>query len=247
MQEKIIFFPRKITEERWKQVADEIEGEMMTVATADGLKLHGWFLPGTGDAPRSTLLFFGGNVMRLDRFAYALNSLRQEGVNIVLIDYRGYGLSEGSPSTDAMRIDSEHIYDAATNHSDVDPDRIYLWGISIGTGVATHLASVRDVSGVILYAPFTSMVDVAREVYPYLPVRLLLRHNLDNIALAPSILAPALIVHGDADDIQGHSHAHKLAAAWGGEHELVIIKDRGHNDLLEDEESGRKVLEFVRR
>ena len=245
-QETMIFFPQTITEERWKQIAEDVRGETISITTPDGLTLRGWFLSGSGTAPRATVLFFGGNATRLDYFAPYLGHLRKEGVNVLLVDYRGYGLSDGSPSADTMRKDSEIIYEAVISRSDVDPGRIYLWGISIGTGVATHLASVRDTAGVILIAPFTSMEDVGREAYPYLPVRTLLRHHFNNLALAPEIVVPALIIHGDADRIQGPAHAEKLASAWGGEHELLILKNRGHNNILQDEEVWEKVVEFVR-
>ncbi len=246
-QEKLIFFPQRMSELRWHQVAEDVDGETISITAAHGIKLHGWFLPGAGSTPRPTVLFFGGNAMRLDLFVYTLDPLRIQGVNVLLVDYRGYGLSNGLPSTKAMQRDSELVYAAAIDRGDVNPDRIYLWGISIGTGIATHLASVRDVAGIIFFAPFTSLEDVAREAYPYFPVRLLLRHHLDNLSLAPKIQVPALIIHGDTDRIQDSSHAQKLAAAWGGDHELIILEDRGHNDLLEAEEAWKKVVEFIRK
>lgn len=244
-QEQLIFFPQRITSERWQEVAKEVQGELVTLEAHDGVKLRGWFLPGIGNAPRPTVLFFGGNAMQLHRFARAVSIVRRAGVHVLLVDYRGYGLSEGKPSTDAMRRDSEVIYDATVGRADVDAARIAAWGVSIGTGIAMHLASVRPISRVILIAPFTSMVDVAREHYPYLPVGTFLRHKLDNLVLAPTLFVPALIIAGGADEIQSPSHAEKLAAAWGGERTVRVFANRGHNDLFVEEEVWERIISFL--
>lgn len=247
LQETFIFFPRTITEERWEQISDKNAGELLSIPTTDNQTLRGWFLPSGHAGPRPTVLFFGGNAMSLDYFADDVEPLRERGANMVLVDYRGYGLSTGKPSTASMQIDSEYIYDAIASRSDVDTDRIFVWGVSIGTGVATHLASVREVSGVILFSPFTSMEDVAKETYPFLPINLLLRHRLNSFALAPKIKDRALFIHGSEDTMIAPAHSEKLSRAWGGEQKLVILEKRDHNNLFADERAWEEVLNFVGR
>lgn len=242
IQDKLIFFPTKIGREEWVRVAQSLDAESVEVATEDDVRLRGWFLPGQGTSSKPTIIFFGGNAMRLDRFAPILNPLREKGINIALIDYRGYGASDGKPNTDDFRNDSEVMYDHFMSYENVDSQRIFVWGVSLGTGIATHLASQRDIEGVILFAPFTSTTDVAKDAYPFLPVRMLLRHKLDNLSLASQLSVPVLIVHGDADRVNHISHSQKLAEVWEGETELVILQGRGHNDLFADE----KIYELIR-
>jgi pimeloyl-ACP methyl ester carboxylesterase len=259
-QERLIFFPPKMTEERWKEVAEELHGDYVTIrVNEEGVHLQGWFLGeeeseegkiGTeGLVGRPTVLFFGGNAMRLDLFASMLEPLRNAGVNIFLIDYRGYGLSEGKPSAEAMKTDAVKVFDAVTTHPAVDPERIFAWGYSIGSAVATHLAAQRPVAKLILFAPFTSSVDVAKRSFPFLPralITLLLRHHFETLALAPSLHQPVLIVHGDRDWQAPLEGARRVAAAWQGPVKLVVTEGRSHNDLLEDEGVWEAVLEFVK-
>lgn len=257
-QDRLIFFPQKMTEERWKQVAEELQGEYMTIrVNEEGVHLQGWFLParGTGLRPvqqeletpatKPTVIFFGGNAMRLDLAAYTLDPLRNAGVNLMLLDYRGYGLSEGHPSTDAMKADALKIFDAASKHPQVDPARIIAWGYSLGAGIAAHLASVRPVEKLILFAPFTSTMEIAQKLFPFVPVRLLLRHKLDTLALAPTLTQPVLIVAGGQDGEVSSEHAERIAEAWSGSKELLLLPERGHEDLLEDRKAWEKLVTFV--
>ncbi|MEK7137123.1 MAG: alpha/beta fold hydrolase [Patescibacteria group bacterium] len=250
-QDRLIFFPEKMTEERWQEVAEELHGDYVTIRTnEEGVHLQGWFFPAQSEPesepqPRSTIIFFGGNAMRLDLMAYLLDPLRDAGVHILLVDYRGYGLSEGKPSAETMKADAVKLFDAAAAHPSVDARHIIAWGYSLGTGVAAHLASVRPVSKIILFAPFTSTTEIAKNLFPFVPVSLLLQYKLDTLALAPALAQPVLIVAGEKDGEISKEHAKRIAEAWGGPKELLVLPEQGHDDLLGDEGTWKKLVEFV--
>src|SRR5207245_8215813 len=115
---------------------------------------------------------------------------RAPGVGWLLIDYRGYGSSEGSPSEAALTSDGLAWYDYAT--SELKADKVFLFGRSLGSGVAVQLAAERPLAGVILVAPFDSLVEVVRYHYPYLPVDWMLKHRIDSSGRGPKIAVPLL-------------------------------------------------------
>ena len=147
------------------------------------------------------------------------------------MNYRGYGRSAGRPGEKALVSDGIELYDWAARRPDIDPQRIVLHGRSLGTGVAVQVAAARPARCVVLTSPYASLVDVAKEVYFWLPVALLMRHRFDSAALAPGLRVPALVLVGEADDLVPPHHSHKLAAAWGGTVERVSLEGFGHNDL----------------
>ncbi len=227
LQEKLIFYPREAAPPPPAPAGWRIE-EVIHVA-ADGTRLAGVLvLP---PAERSPLvIYFGGNAEEVT--AYASDAERTYGPRAaLLVNYRGYGRSQGRPGEKALVADGIELYDWAARRPDIDPQRIALHGRSLGTGVATQVAAARPVRCVVLTSPYASLVDVAREFYPWLPVALLLRHRFDSAALAPGLRAPALVLVGEADDLVPPHHSHKLAAAWGGPVERVSLEGFGHNDI----------------
>ena len=118
-------------------------------------------------------------------------------------------------SRTALVSDAAEIYDWAARRADIDPARIALHGRSLGTGVAVQLAAARPARCVILTSPFASALDVAKEVYPWLPVGLLMRHRFDSAAHAPKLTMPALFLMGDADTLIPKHHSERLAGLWG--------------------------------
>ena len=248
-QEHLIFFPHEMTLEEWEETSDALQADYVTIrVTRDGKHLQGWFIHDHSEDSRPTIIYFGGNAQRMNVMASILATLRDQGFNLLITDYRGYGLSEGKPSTAAFTHDAEILFEAAKRNPLVDPENIIVWGHSIGAGVATHLASTKPVSKVILFAPFTSTLDVAKESFPFVPefvIDVMLRHKLDNLMLAPSIKQPALIVHGDADWQIDISHGKAVADAWGGEIEFYQAPGRDHNNLFSDDAVWEEVMQFV--
>ena len=192
----------------------------------DGSTLRGWQLnPGKQRA----LIYFGGNAEEVTEYAGSVREPYGERA-VLLVNYRGYGGSGGSPTEKALVADAAEVYDWAARRPDVDPARIALHGRSLGSGVAVQLAAARPARCVILTSPFASALDVARSAYPWLPVALLLRHPFDSLAHAPRLAIPALFLIGEGDTLVPPEHSERLAAAWAGPVEKLRVPG-GHNDL----------------
>jgi fermentation-respiration switch protein FrsA (DUF1100 family) len=201
----------------------------VAIEARDGTRLSGVLARPEGGKP-PLVIYFGGNAEEVT--AYATQAPETYGARAALfVNYRGYGASAGRPSESALVSDAAEIYDWAARRSDIDASRIALHGRSLGTGVAVQLAAARPAKCVVLTSPFASALDVAREMYPWLPVAWLLRHPFDSGAHAQKLRAPVLIVSGSADTLIRPHHSEKLAKLWGGKVERVSLEGFGHNDL----------------
>lgn len=246
LQDRLIFMSQPIDTESAQRIAELFHGERISVEVENGVTVRGWFLPSEIAGRRPVVIFFGGNAMDLADLPPRFADIRAAGVSVALIDYRGYGLSDGAPSMRGFLSDAISVHDAIAARSDVDSDKVYLWGISIGAGVAAHVASVRSVAGVVMTSSFTSLADVADRAYPWLPVRPMLRHRLDPLSLAPIITEPALFFHGEFDEIQPSEEARRTADAWAGEVTFTVLPERDHNTVLGDPLMWDRIGSFVR-
>lgn len=222
--------------------------EKVSLAAADGTPLAGVLLlpPGAAGTRQPAVLYFGGNAEEVT--AYAADAERRYGRRAVLLmNYRGYGASGGKPGEKALVADAISHYDWAARHPDLDPARFCVHGRSLGTGVAVQLAAVRKLRCVVLTSPFESLAAVGGTHYPWLPVRLLLRHRFESAAVAGRITAPALVAYGAEDDIIPAEHSERLAAAWGGPVERLRIDGHGHNDLDLDPRYAPAIAAFLDR
>ena len=211
----------------------------------DGATLHGFFVEGEGEAPRPTLLYFGGNAEPVWRRVSEPTTGSLRRYNRVYVSSRGYDRSSGAPSADALLADALAIYDHVAAREDVDPDAIVPWGLSLGSGQAVHVAAQRDVARVVLLAPFDRLANVAAGHYPPFPVRLLMRNDIDSASKAASIRAPLLVVHGEDDRVIPAEHGRELAARWSGPVELRVVPGAGHNDLSSRPETRAAIDEFL--
>jgi pimeloyl-ACP methyl ester carboxylesterase len=189
------------------------------IDAADGTRLHAWHVRG-----EPLVMYFGGNA---EEVSWMLDDAvrRAPGTGWLLVDYRGYGSSGGSPSEKALVADALRWYDQMSSQH----KNVYLFGRSLGSGVAVQLAAQRPVAGVILVAPFDSLVEVGKRHYPFLPVNWMLKHRFDSVALAPAIKAPVLCIVASHDEIIPAQHAKRLYEAWGGEKRWVELEGAGHN------------------
>jgi pimeloyl-ACP methyl ester carboxylesterase len=160
------------------------------------------------------------------------------------MDLRGYGWSAGSPSEEGWRKDATAAFDHLVGRG-IAPERIVVHGVSIGTGPAMWLAERRELSGLILQSPFTSLASVAQRTFFFVPCRLLLRDRYDNLAAAPAITDPVLIIHGTADGIVAPGHSERLAAAFPDPVRRVTAPGYGHNDLSYWDEYWPTITGFV--
>ena len=219
-QDSLIFFPQPLTSaQRERIVSQRPAVESLFIDAADGTRLHAWHVKGD-----PLILYFGGNA---EEVSWMLDEAvrRTPGIGWLLVDYRGYGSSGGSPSEAALVADAIRWYDQMNNQHKT----VYVFGRSLGSGVAVQLAAQRPVAGVILVAPFDSLVEVGKRHYPILPVSLMLRHRFDSAALAPKITAPLLCIVASGDEVVPAEHSKRLFDAWGGEKRWVGLEGAGHN------------------
>src|SRR5690606_30697375 len=169
--------------------------------TADDLRLEGWFVsPGAAPTGQTIVVFNGNGGNRAYRAPLAA-VLARAGHAVLLFDYRGYGGNPGLPSERGLLRDARAAVDAVASRPDVDPSRIVYFGESIGTGVAVQLAVERPPHALILRSPFTSLVELGRHHYPFLPVGWLARDRFDSMARIAHVRSPLLVIAGTADRI----------------------------------------------
>ena len=230
VDEKFIFFPSATIEATPKHFG--VDYEDIYFATRDGVKLNGWLALKPG--AQATLLWFHGNAGNIGHRAQGVKPLRDKlDVNVFMIDYRGYGRSGGAVSEKGTYEDAEAAFRYLTGRSDIDPKRIVLFGQSLGAAVAADLAGRRDCLAVILEAPFASIRDMARAIYPWLPIGPLIKTRYDVVEKVKKIRAPLLVVHGERDDIVPFEQGRRVFDAATGPKEFHALRGAHHNDTFE--------------
>ncbi len=203
-----------------------LASEPLELVSAGGVRLRGWWIHGQG---RVVLLYFhgnGGNIShRLERTRMLVDGL---GLDVVLVDYRGYGASEGRPDEAGLYADGEAMYEAAGARG-FPPDRIVLFGESLGCAVAIETALRRPSRALILEAPFLSVRRMARSVFPLFPA-FLLRTRFDNEAKITRVSIPKLIAGSDADDVVPFSQTRRLFEKAVEPKTFYLIRGALHNN-----------------
>jgi fermentation-respiration switch protein FrsA (DUF1100 family) len=184
-----------------------------------------------------------GNISH--RLGYA-GIFRRLGYSTLLVDYRGYGESTGSPSEEGTYLDASASWAWLTQHKGIAPQDIVLFGESLGGAVATWLASRHAPGAVVLASTFTSVPDLAADLYPFLPVRLLARFRYDSLERLKDINAPMLVMHSRDDEIVGYRHARRLFEA-AKEPKRLFELSGGHNESFgtNQEEWVRALADFL--
>ncbi len=238
-QDRLLFFPQP----RESRFAARPNVEELTIAAVDGTKLRGWFIKGAG-SPAPLVIYFGGNAEEVSWLEGVAD--RFSGWSLLLMNYRGYGASEGKPGEKVLFEDALAIHDYAVRRLDVNSMRIVAMGRSLGSGVAVHLAASRALRGVILVSPYDSMVEVAGRHYPFLPVSLILRHRFDSLSRAPQIDAPMLCLVAMEDRIVPAAHARVLFDAWRGERTWREFAHADHDSISGEPEYWIAIADFLR-
>ena len=221
-----IYFPEKDLVADPAQVG--LSFEEVYFVTSDGVRLHGWFVPGRRDV---TWLWFHGNAGNISHRLENLKLLHEElGVNLFIFDYRGYGASEGRPSEEGTYLDAEAALAYLQSRSDISPEHIVYFGRSLGAAVAVELALRSPPGGLILESPVPSIRYMARRTYGFLPVWLLVRTRYDTLGKMPEVDVPTIVLHGDRDDIVPIDAGRKVFAAAREPQEFYVIRGAGHND-----------------
>ncbi|NIV18470.1 MAG: alpha/beta fold hydrolase [Woeseiaceae bacterium] len=167
--------------------------------TADGVSLHGWYVH--VPESRGTVLFLHGNAGNISHRLDSIAIFRDLGFDVFIIDYRGYGQSEGKPSEEGTYRDAEAAWQYLVDERSDDPARIVIFGRSIGGGVAAWLAARHRAAALILESSFTSAIDMAAHLYPFMPVRLISRLKYPVVDYVAGVECPVLIVHSRDDEI----------------------------------------------
>jgi pimeloyl-ACP methyl ester carboxylesterase len=238
--EDLVYYPQPLPAGAHEAIIARYPGvEELRFERPDGVVLRGWLVRGSGKAPRPLVLYFGGNAEEVSWM------LDERGVfgdwDLALVNYRGYGLSGGKPSEAKLFEDALAVYDALAKRPDVRAGRMVAMGRSLGSGVATYLASKRRLAGVVLVAPFDSITAVGQRHYPYVPVRFLIGNLYDSLSRAPGIHTPLLMITGGRDQVIPAAHSERLFGAWSGPKRAVKIPNAGHNDLQDFEPYWRAI------
>jgi len=239
LEGRFLYFPLRRLDA--KPADYRLRSEELRLTTSDGVRLHGWWIHGGGR--RVVLLFHGnaGNIShRLDRAKLFVDRL---GVDLFLVDYRGYGLSDGRPSELGLYRDGFAIYDAARKRG-FPPARLVLLGESLGCAVAVEVALARPCAGVALETPFLSVPALARKHYPFVP-GFLIQSRYDTESKIARVTQPKLLVAGGLDDIAPAAHARRLFELAKPPKELLVVPGAGHNDTYVA--GGEKYLAVWRR
>jgi pimeloyl-ACP methyl ester carboxylesterase len=245
-QDSIIFYPRPIDEILLEQIKkDNKNVEDISLCTSEGFKINGWLVKSTKSKMMPLVLYFGGNA---EEVSHLINdSGKFNGWNIGLINYRGYGLSQGQPSEQALFKDALQIYDYFCKRQDIDTGTIVVMGRSLGTGVAIYVAQKRLVKGVILVTPYDSMLSLAKDQFSFIPVSLILKHKFDSLSRAPLIRQPLLAIIASNDRTIPFTHSRRLVQKWGGKVDLKIIEGEDHNSLSTNILYWKYIKEFLTR
>jgi fermentation-respiration switch protein FrsA (DUF1100 family) len=196
---------------------------------------------------RPTLIYFYGNAMCLRYAAEDFERYRRLGLNVLIPEYVGYGMSGGSPSERGCQGTAEAAYDYLVSQRHIPPSRIIVGGWSLGGAVAIDLAYRKPVAGLIVFSAFTSGVEMGRRIAPFLPVSLLLRHRFDNLHKIARVKCPILIGHGRRDEIVPFPMGQRLAEAAKVKVMTLWIDDAAHNDFYDvaGPEVDRAVMRFL--
>ena len=208
--------------------------------TPDGARIVVWY--GKARPGQPTLLYFHGNGGGLADRAERFRRFMGQGWGVYMMAYRGYAGSTGYPTEANNVADARRAYDALVQEG-VPAGSIILYGESLGTNLATRMAAEKDSAGLILEAPYTSVLDIALTDYPFLPVRLLLSDRYETDKVLPQVKVPLLIIHGKEDGIIPVSMAQKLAKLANEPKRLVIFPEGDHSDLYVN---GNNALPVVR-
>ena len=173
--------------------------EDITIETSDSVKINGWFVP--AENSKLTVLFCHGNAGNMAHRLDTINFFNELGLNCLVFDYRGYGLSEGKPSEQGTYLDAQAAWQWLTEKKNINSENIIIFGRSLGGSIAAQLATSTNPKGLVLESCFTSYVDVGKKFYPYMPVNLFASFSYDTREYITKIKCPLMIIHSRADEI----------------------------------------------
>jgi uncharacterized protein len=238
-QRRLMYFPDRMRTLPAQVGLRDVEERLLK--TPDGTRVVAWY--GRAKPGKPTILYFHGNAGSLANRAPRVERFMNEGWGVYMMSYRGYSGGGGSPTEGANVADARLAYGALVQEG-VDPGSIIIYGESLGSGVAVRLATERPAAGLILDAPYSSIVDVAAAAYPYLPVRWLLADRYESRRYIAQVHMPLLILHGERDRVIPVNMGRELLALANEPKRIATFPNAGHSDIYLE---GNPALEAVRR
>ena len=185
-----------------------VDIEKVKILTSDNIELLGWYHE-KNLKNYKTLVYFHGNAGSLENRIHKLNHFQDMNINFLIIAWRGFSGNNGRPSEEGLYLDGISAINWLIERG-VSEKNLVLYGESLGTGIATHLAQNKNYAGIILETPFTSMIDAAKTFYPYIPINFLLKDRFENYKKIKNINTPILVMHGEIDQIIPFSMGKKI-------------------------------------
>lgn len=239
-QRALIYFPTRNTPDPVSLGLNNVQ--TIGLETPDGETLEIWYAPATGDA--ATVLYLHGNAGNIAGRAQRLVDFNWAGLGVILLSWPGYGNSTGSPSESGLMIDAQTGYDWLIGQG-ISPDQIVILGESLGTGPAVKLAARNETAALLLGAPYTAIVDLAADQFPWLPVPWLMLDQYRSRDHIAAVTAPIHITHGTADRVIPYTHGQSLANAATAPVTFRTIDRRGH-DIIIDRATTQHEIAFLR-
>lgn len=227
MQSQIVYQPNIPTRKIIATPASiGLDYETIRLTTEDGLTLHGWFIPAQKE--RATLLFFHGNAGNISHRLNSIQIFNELGLSTLILDYRGFGQSEGQPSEEGTYRDAIAAWRYLTEHRKVASNKIVLFGRSLGGAIAAHVGASHDAGGLVLESAFTSLPEIASDIYWFFPTKWLTRMEYDTKSALQSISSPVLVIHSPEDGLVPYSHGEELFETARNPKQFLKLRG-GHN------------------
>lgn len=243
-EKRTIFYPAKIIEFNPSGVG--LEYEDVLFKAQDGIELHGWFIPAK-DA-FFTILYCHGNAGNISHRVELAKMFNEKKMNFFIFDYRGFGKSKGSPDEKGTYLDSQAAYDYLVKTKAISPERLVIFGKSLGAAIAIDLAAKVKAAALISESGFTSTVNLAKDVYKILPLWLFVTQKYDSLSKIDKVSIPKLIIHSRNDEIVPFEHGKKLFEKAKDPKELYVMQG-GHNDAfyIYSDECMQRIEDFLKR
>ena len=229
-ERKLIYHPTLYPQGYWEPGAMGVSVEDVDFQAEDGVELHGWYVQSL--EARATLLWFHGNAGNITHRLQNIKLLEPLKLNIFIFDYRGYGKSAGEPDEQGIYMDSQAAYDFVTQEKNIAPEKLILFGRSLGGVFAVDVAEKNPAAGLILESVFTTAQDMAKKMFPILPIGWAISSKLDNVNRVADLKLPKLFLHGDQDEVVPYKLGRQVFTAAGEPKEFYEIKGARHNDTI---------------
>lgn len=222
--------------------------EDVRLTAEDGVALHGWWVPAAGGPACGTVLFLHGNAGSVAGRAPVARRLSEAGFDVLLVDYRGYGRSEGEPDEEGLYLDARAAWRHAVEERATPSRRLAVAGNSLGSAVAAHLAAHRPVGAAVLTGAFASVPELAAEIYGWLPDPLFTdwpTHRFETVRWVRRIRAPLLVARGAEDDLVPEDQTRSVHGAAGPGAAWYAVPGAGHDDLWVSDAFWSRLLPFL--